>query len=282
MFWQMVTIEQTKLFKRWILWVELGLMALAAILATVGLYAILQVESGAEETAQLRALVTWPDGLFSSLSFAAGSNLGGILIVILAGAVTAQEYGWRTLQLWLSRGVPRPLLLAARFVALLPAVLLITLTPLLAGGLATAVFSQTMDGRIPFGQVEWVRLAWQSVGVAYTLLPYAGLAFMLAVLSRSTVVAIGGGLAYALLIEGIAIQLLSFAGGGWARVGQYLPAGLARSLLQTQSGLTVQVNGESAGVLFTDGTTAALGLALYTLVFLTLAILTFRKQDLGG
>jgi ABC-type transport system involved in multi-copper enzyme maturation permease subunit len=114
------------------------------------------------------------------------------------------------------------------------------------------------------------------------LLPYAALTFFLAIASRSTVVAIGGGLAYAMLIEGVLVQLLACVGGTWAKVSQYLPAGLSNSLAAlnrvsegASSGLVTQMDGLSSG-------TAVLGIALYTILFVGLALLAFRRQDLSG
>ncbi|MCB9007265.1 MAG: hypothetical protein H6656_07880 [Ardenticatenaceae bacterium] len=65
-----------------------------------------------------------------------------------------------------------------------------------------------------------------SIGrTAFTLLPYAALTFFLAVVSRSTVVAIGGGLAYAMLIEGCWFSFFAFVGGTWLKLGNICPPG---------------------------------------------------------
>jgi hypothetical protein len=96
-------------------------------------------------------------------------------------------------------------------------------------------------------------------------------------------VAIGGGLAYSLLLEGLFIQLLALVGGKLADVGLYLPAGLARSLLESNAGLTVEVGGATAPLATgLAPEVAAIGIALYTLLFMGLAMLAFQRQDLGG
>jgi ABC-type transport system involved in multi-copper enzyme maturation permease subunit len=201
MFWQVVTIEQTKLFKRAILWVELALLALGVIALHLLLYFALRVSGEAMAdpavAEQIKQTLVWPAGLENAANFAAGPNLGGLLLIVLVGAAVAQEYSWRTFQLWLSRGVPRPLLITGKFTALLLPIALFVLVPLVAGGVVTAFFSATILGAIPFGEVEWGSLLVGALKTAYSLLPYAGLAFFLAVLSRSTIVAVGGGLATA-------------------------------------------------------------------------------------
>ena len=175
MFRQMTIIEHNKIFKRTILWVELALLALGIAAVYTALFVILQNgESGQalppEELAQVEQILTWPMGLVNTLDFAAGPNLGGLLVIVLVGALTAQEYSWRTLQMWPSRGIPRPVFLGSKFVAFLLPALLIVLTPLLVGGAITAIFSQQLNGVIPFDQVAWAELGWGIVLTTYTLL----------------------------------------------------------------------------------------------------------------
>jgi ABC-type transport system involved in multi-copper enzyme maturation permease subunit len=282
MFKNMLLIEHKKLFGRAILWIELALIAVG-VLAINGLFFFISRVDESEMTAQLQQTLIWPDGLTQSVGLAAGPSLGGMLIVVLVGAITAQEYTWRTLQLWLSRGVPRSTFLAAKFVALLLPALLLVMVPLLVGGVTTAVFSQILLGHVPVEAVDWGHLALLTLATAYSLLPYAGLAFLLAVATRSTIVAVGGGLAYVLLLEGITVQMLAFAGGALAEVGRYLPAGLAQGLLALQGGMTVEVDGQMApAVQYLDPAWAAVGIALYSIVFVSLSIVIFRRQDLGG
>jgi hypothetical protein len=115
------------------------------------------------------------------------------------------------------------------------------------------------------------------------LLPYAGLAFFLAVATRSTMITVGGGLAYTLLLEGIVVQLLTFAGGGWAEIGKYVPAGLAQGMLILDRNATMTIDGQAAPpVQYLEPGAAAIGVAIYTVVFIALSILIFRRQDLGG
>lgn len=283
MFWNMLVIEQQKLFKRTLVWVELGLMGLGVAALNLLFFAITRLESSGAMSGQMAETLVWPAGLLQAVGLAAGPGLGGILIVVLVGAVTAQEYTWRALQLWLSRGVPRSTFLAAKFLALLLPILLLVLTPLLVGGLVTAVFSQLLLGEIPFNAVAWDDLALTTLATAFSLLPYAGLAFLLAVATRSIIATVGGGLAYVLLLEGITVQLLTFAGGAWAEIGRYLPAGLAQGMLQVGVSATVEVGGQAApSIQYLEPGVAAIGVALYSLAFIGLSVALFRRQDLGG
>jgi ABC-type transport system involved in multi-copper enzyme maturation permease subunit len=282
MYRQMVKIEQMKVFKRAIFRIELVLLALAVAALYIIAFVVLSGGSTGQMPPQsLEDSLTWPTGLTGALSVAAGPNLGGILMIVLVGALVAQEYTWSTLQLWLSRGVPRPVFLGAKFASLLVPAILLVLTALLVGGLISAVFSVHLLGELPFDQVDWGQLAREALQICYSLLPYAALTFFLAVISRSTVVSIGGGLAYTLLFEGIFLQLIGSLGGILGDIGRYLPGGLARGLLATDAGITVEIgDGSAAAMTYLEPGIAAIGIALYVLAFFSLSWLIFRRQDL--
>ncbi len=282
MFRQMVKIEQMKVFKRTIFRIELALMALAVAALYIIAFVVLTGGSAGQMPPQsLEESLTWPTGLTGSIGIAAGPNLGGILMIVLVGALVAQEYTWSTLQLWLSRGIPRSVFLGAKFASLLVPAILLVLTALLVGGLISAVISVHLLGALPFDQVDWGQLGREALVICYSLLPYAAMTFFLAVMSRSSVVSIGGGLAYTLLFEGIALQLIGSLGGILGEIGRYLPGGLARGLLATDAGISVEIGDAPAAVVtYFEPGIAAIGIALYVLVFISLSWLIFRRQDL--
>lgn len=287
MFWNLLIMEQTKLLKRAMLWIEIGLLALLVVAFPLLLFTALRSAPASAQfpedvRAQLQQMVTWPVGLTTVLSFASGNSLGGLLLIVLVGAVTGQEYTWRTLHLWLSHGASRAGLLAAKFTALLLPIALIVLTPVLIGGALTAYFTVVLNGALNPAGMDFSQLVLDIARTAYTLLPYAALAFLLAIATRSTVAAIGGSLAYSMLIEGVLMQILQFIGGAIATITIYLPAGLAVGLMGGPSA-HVSVNGQTAAPLaYLDPVPAALGIALYTIIFVGLAMWTFRRQDLTG
>jgi ABC-type transport system involved in multi-copper enzyme maturation permease subunit len=288
MFANVLGIEWTKLVRRRLLWVEVGILTLLVVVFEALLYAVFQANGAGGQMVPdaregLAALITWPGALSNLLSFATGSSLGGLLVIILVGAVTAQEYTWRTLHLWLSRGTSRALLLVAKAIALVPTFFLFVLTPLVVGGALTAVFTVWQKGALDLSQVSAVQLGLSALRTAYSLFPYASLTFLLAVFSRSAVTAIGGGLAYALLVEGVVVQIFALAGGTLAQVGQYLPGGMAAGLMQAnRTGGALVVNGQRVVQHYLDPNIAAVGIALYTVLFVGLAIWAFRRQDLSG
>lgn len=115
-----------------------------------------------------------------------------------------------------------------------------------------------------------------------TILPYIGLTFLVAVLTRSTAAAIAAGLAYALVVENILVQLLGLAGGIWAEVARYAPGSLAAALMQTNLRLVEIDMGTGVNAGLPGPWAAAGGITLYTMAFLGLSLWAFRRQNLTG
>ena len=284
----LLSLENTKLTRRAMLWIEIGLLALVTVAMFLGMYAAysgpMQADPAAKQEQDIVAgYITWPGALLQTLSLAGTSGLGGLMLIVLVGAVAAQEYTWRTLHVLISRGVPRTTLLAAKFLVLLVPVTLFVVVTLLIGALLTALFTLQIRGGIDLAQIDFGALALAGLRTMYTLLPYGALTFMLAVVTRSTVAAIGGGLGYALLLEVVVMQILSLIGGVFGQIWKYLPAGLSSSVLSLNrvtvlSGLAA--NGEPTASGMVDPNLAAVGIALYVLVFFGIALWAFRRQDL--
>ena len=291
MFGRMFAIENRKLFKQSIVWIEAALMVGIVIVVQVVMFVASRLEAtgsgeqGSKALEQMLEMVTWPGSLVMSLSLAGGAALGSMLAIILTGAVVTQEYQWRTLHLWLGHGVSRGVYALARFAALLLPVLLMVCLALLAGALVSAIFTVQAAGGLPLAQVNWVQLGLSVLRAAYSVLPYVALTFWLGVATRSAVVAIGGGLAFSLLFENVVAQLLVLLGGGAAELVRYLPASMANAVMQLNQAIVAAPTGApetSTGLPAPDITLAVIGIALYTLVFFALGALSLRKQDLTG
>ncbi|MCA9926858.1 MAG: ABC transporter permease subunit [Anaerolineales bacterium] len=293
MFWRMITIEQQKLTRRAMFWVEMGLLLLIVVAFFGGIFGIRQAllngvdTSGSDgglvitgiDVEMATDLLTWPLGIATGFSIVNG--VGTFLIIILAGTFVAQEYGWRTVQLWLTRGVPRPVVMLAKFTAVTIVTFIFVMLVALMGTGITAVFSQSYLGNIPVDTIQWGQLILSIFLGTVALLPYAALAFFLGVVSRSTVVAIGGGLAFTSLIEPLLGSLAQFLDGRWAAFAGYLPNQL-HGVLSSQlaeissSGLPVTAAGDINMI------TAVSILTLYVVLFVGAAVVVFQRQDVGG
>ncbi len=273
MYWGVLTAEQTKIFRRRILWVEMGILMAAALFILAVSYTVV---SKPEQVSD----ITWPGAL--PLLLRQFTNMAGLFVVILVASVVAQEYAWRTLHLLLSRGIPRLVLLLAKFSAVILPVLLIVVAPLLVGIPVTGLFTLWLRGGLDGVQLDPGGFSLAVLAAVYVLLPYAAGAFALAILSRSTVTAIGAGVAFA-LVENVGLQLLHEAGGMAVQVAQFFPAMLMGGVLR---GLTPPAASQAATTVqppvYLDPVPAAAVVALYTALFLAVAGHSFMRQDLTG
>ena len=269
MFLKLLSIENTKIFRRSVIWVELflfiGLTALAYLLIgltspdanSISLLAVLDVKTS------------------SVLQVTTGNSVGGLLFVVLVAASTASEYGWGTINLLLSRGAPRPLVMLAKVLAQVIPALLIVIFPLFGASVVSAFLTLAQKGSLSsISQVDWKSLAEGILLSAYTLFPYGLLAFLLATLTRSTIFSIAFAGGFSLIGENLLVGLLLALGGQFGRIIYYLPMGLARGLL----GAVHPV--DSAG--FLSPGLSAVGILLYSLVFLGLSIWIFQRQDMSS
>jgi len=282
MFWDILWIENQKNLKRKLLWVELILLIVFVVFVFSFLYITLKgtpegVTITDADMTKIPQLISWPGSLAFSLRFAAGSKL---LLIIFVGAVTASEYVWRTYQMWLSRGVPRTLLLGTKFISLCLPILLVVIGALIAGGLISAIFSLSINGDLYLEQINFWRLGLDVFRTAYTLLPYVGFTFLLAVATRSAVAAIGICTAYGLIVESLLSQTLLMLPGRFGQIAQYLPANLMQSVLN--SGWTPPALADEIMPGLLAPIPAIAAIAVWTLTFVVLAIQIFQRQDFAG
>lgn len=281
----MLKVEFKKLYRRRLVWVEMAILAGLIAVFFMALFLMYQADALPEEMGDIKDTIAWPDAFVTSLEFANGQNLGGLLVVILVSMVVAQEYNWDTFSLWLRQGVNRHTVLLAKFIALCSAVVLLTLTPLLAGGLVSALITPSLDGELAPADIDFAEVALSALRTAYTLIPYLSLTFMVAVLTRSLAFSIGVGVGYALILEGLVSQLMMVIGGLPAKIAMYLPGQMAAAIGELNRGIeqTAIEAQEAEGAIhleYLDPTLAAIGIAIYAALFIGIAFWAFRNQDL--
>lgn len=277
MFWNILRMESDKVFRRRLLWVGLPIAIVPMVIAFIAFFSV-------DHSAAFARYWVWPGGLTSALAFADGYSPGygyaAYLLAVVVGVVTAQEYSWRTMQLWLSHGIPRPMLLLAKFVLALAAVMLTTLAFLLAGGLISIVLTFQPHGATNGSTLDLAALVLSYLRTCYGMLPYVALTFLLVVISRSAAVAITGLILFMLAIELPLTGLLPLLGKGFARVAQFLPAGLAQAMNEQNYSVahlpvtTLVSAGHPSQAL------AAVCIAAYTLVLGGISLWLFQRQNL--
>ncbi len=167
--------------------------------------------------------------LLAGLSF---YNWIGVLVYAVIGAViAAYDYPDRTLQLWLGRGMGRPRLWSAQLVAMMFFGLLaacFTVASLLALGVLSRF---VIFGTVESSSLDLSALLPVTLRAFWSGLPYLALALLLAVVSRSPLVAAAGTFVYGCVFERLALQ----AGGRFPAFVRYLPASLSQVLLASNA-----------------------------------------------
>src|SRR5579872_741368 len=277
MFWNVLHLESDKVFRRLLLWVGL-VIALAPMI--IFLFIAFNAGRGVIPT----NVLIWPGGIATVLAFAngyfPGVGYGVYLLAVVIGMVTAQEYSWRTMQLWLSHGIARPLLLGMKFLLALLVVMLIVLAFFLVGGIISIVFAYQLQGTVDFSHVDVLQLLLSYLRTVYGMLPYAALTLLMVVVTRSAAAAIGGLVLFMLAIELPLSLLLPLLGTNYGRIAQYLPAGLAQTM-NIQNDIAAKMVVQT---LVSSGQPSPLAavicIAAYTLLFFGIALWIFQHQNL--
>lgn len=282
MFWNVLLNENSKILNRKLFLVEIVLLVLIVVGLLLALYITVETDRNGEgllsgERSMLLKTLTWPDAWSNVIRLVGWDGFGPIFLIILVGAVAGQEYTWKTMNIALTHGIPRPLLLIAKFTALLATGMMIVLAAVAAGGITTGAFSTLFNGTLNLNQFDLFEVSMSFARAVYTLLPYGCLALLLAVASRSTVLAISGGLFYVVVLESFITSGAGMLGERVAHLAQYLPGGLANSLLTLNN---ASLGMESSSQLSTiSPLLAVVGIAVWSLLFLGLSLIIFQRQD---
>lgn len=268
MFLRLFAIETRKTFKNPGLWI--GLAGVIFLLACATLFRHAPILNGyADSSGGLEK------DLLSGLAFF--NQIGILAYAILSAGIAAFDYVDRSLYLWLTRGVTRLTLLAARVTAILFFGLLLVCVSVIAvvglSALSRGLFFGTVD-TFNFNPAALLpaalRLFWSS-------LPYLALTVLLAILSRSPFFAAGGTILYGSVVEPLAPSL----GDRFPWLIRYMPASLSQVLQNGVLALDHNALPISPDAIMTQGQT----IFVIGITFLLLSIASFvifSRQDLGG
>lgn len=168
------------------------ILALIMVLAVGAFYVALAIAASViSDPASTEESLKLPNIFENGMQIA--TLLGFILSIVLASGLVGNEYGWNTIRPLLARARSRSALLSAKWIT----VLLYSVGLYLLGLLATIAFSAGSSAIIgEFESVDATLLSEWAVAFGRVLisqLPYAALAFMMALITRSNAVGIGLG-----------------------------------------------------------------------------------------
>jgi ABC-2 type transport system permease protein len=204
------------------------------------------------------------------------STIGAAIVLCIGALSTASEYGWITVQTILVQGPNRRAVLGGKFIALGIVSLVVTVIVFLAAG-ATSLVLVSVDGSPAFWPsasdlLRGFAAAWCILGV------YTALGMVLGVILRSPAAAIGGGIAYVFVVEGLLTEFLANT-GVVKEVLKFLPGvaatGMTRAFSYTYAGL-------AQAPTLVDGTRGSIMLIAYLAVFVIVGLAVFQRRDVGA
>ena len=285
---RLMQVEYFKLRKRMMTWI------LAAILVglVVLLYSVLWSVSGRVETFGDRNRFTGADlrrALFLQASVPFSLQIvaifGSILAMILASGAAGSEYAWGTVRLTATAASGRLRLIAAKLIVVF-AMIVAGAVLAVAVGLALSSLITVSNGGADFSFVTraWVGHQFAAMGrTLFVMMPYVTLAYAAAVVGRSTLAGVGAGIGSA-FIEPVVSNLMRLGTGFWHGVPNFLLNANVQVIMAQNSLPEVANFGPSKRELASRGansvTEAAIILALYTVGFIALAFVVYRRRDI--
>lgn len=262
--------ELFRLARRWMPRVLLLILAAGVVLLYGLLWTVVETQA---EDVELRDSLRI--GATTEFGLLLVSQLGTILAVIMAASLIGTEFGWGTIRTLLPRARTRSALLGAKLVALLLFVsLLVVLGYATAVGMSALVTSFA-DLERNTGTNFLGRSLASVARTIYTMLPYAALAFLVALWARSNAAGIGVGLAVYFL-EDLILFFISVAGDAL----DWVP----RALLSENVDALLVHNDVSGGIAppldLPNAWQAAGVVGFYIAAFLALAFWIFRRRDI--
>ena len=216
--------ELTKLAKRKMTWILLGVMVVYFCLIFFAIYGIAinpPERMPAEVQLQIEQTIQFP-GAFDTIYSTAG-DIMVLLLIILAASSIGSEYGWGSIRQILVRRGQRYQLVLSKLMSFI-IIMVIGLVLALLTGFVLAVITSNM-----LGNIEWGFLTASFIGglaenfgwTLFTLLPFIMLATFFAFLGRSPIAGIGGALGF-YIIEAILVGILSQSAGWLGEIPSYL------------------------------------------------------------
>jgi ABC-2 type transport system permease protein len=270
-----------RLMTRVLLFVLLGiLIILYLLLLAVSKVAI--PAHGPAEIGEIQNLLGLPLAIPFALTIL--SSFGSVLAVILMASSVGNEYNWRTIRTVLICSESRFKLLGAKLISTGILVLMGLVIGLATGFImslvTTAIGGYSFDFSFATGGYLWDQFLqfWRTL---FVLIPYVLLGFLFAIVGRSAMPGIALGIGI-LFLETLVTTFMRLAGGWIANVPDYLLAANIRaitSLAGLPEGFNQGMGAGNAAAQMPGVTHAFVTLAIYCLVFVTLAFYLFRKRD---
>ena len=271
-----VTAELLVLRKRTSTWI---LLAIWPTLALVFAYVVPYVTYLNDSTAQPLTDML-PQRLVGNV-LVGFPFFGGVFALMLGVLSFGSEYGWGTLRTLFTQRPGRLQVFGAKLLALAVALIPFVLVVFAVGALASSVIALREGADVTWPSA-WLVLRGLAAGWLI-LAVWAAFGVLLAVLSRGTALAVGIGILYALVIEGLLSALASQVSVIDRLVEFFLRAN-AYSLVAKLGVAAGDVSDNGPGSFsgpFVGGGQALLVLASYAIAFIVVSGLVLRRRDVA-
>jgi ABC-2 type transport system permease protein len=272
-----ISAELMILRKRTATWVLLGLWAaMAAFFAYVLPYADYRNQNGVGRQSSLNELLPhqFVGNVLGGFPF-----FGGVLVLILGVLTLGSDFGWGTLKTLFTQRPGRLQVFGAKLIAVG-----IVLVGFVVASFGTSAISSFIIASREDASTAWPALSTlaQGVGAAWLIMAvWASLGVMLAVISRGTALAIGIGILYGLVIEGLISALLDTVDTLQPLIKVLLRAN-GYSLVAAVGASTADARENGPGSFsgpYVGGTQSLLVLALDLAIFVAIAATLLRQRD---
>jgi ABC-type transport system involved in multi-copper enzyme maturation permease subunit len=274
-----VTAELLVLRKRASTWILLGSWAaLALFFAYLLPYVTYLGDGGGPIQADLADLLP---ARFGSSVLGGFPFFGGVFALMLGALAIGSEYGWGTLRTLFTQRPGRLTVFAAKLIAVAAALVPFVLVVFLLGAVASYAIAES-EGATASWPSAWLLV--RSAAAGWLIMAaWAALGIGLAVVSRGTALAIGIGILYALVIEGLLsafadqVSLLAPFVEFFLRANAY---SLAAALGVGAEDMATNGPGSYGGP-FVDGVQALVVLGAYASAFILLSAFLLRRRDVA-
>ncbi|HYM49578.1 MAG TPA: ABC transporter permease subunit [Candidatus Limnocylindrales bacterium] len=271
--------DTLKIRKRTANWILLAVLLLILVFLdyVVGFIVLKNPPPGFRSTVPASTLIreTYPENLVPNV-ISGMLTIGAAILLIFGALSTASEFGWLTVQTILVQGPTRRAVLAGKILALAVVSLLVTII-LFAAAALTSYLLVTISGVSSSWPAATTLL--RGMGATWFILGvYTAFGMALGVVFRSTAAAIGGGLTYVFVVEGILGLVLGNA--DWAKeILKFLPGEAATAVSRL---FPYSFTGLEQRAPLIDGTRGLITLGVYLVAFLVISLVVFDRRDVGA
>ena len=280
----MLAAELLKVRGRWLPWILWFVLVAVLALTIFGPYSSWQGGGGFLEDIERQAFVL-PWSLTSILDTI--QSLGSILLGIVAASLVGTEYSWGTVRSCLVRGQSRSRFLLTKLTGLATLGFVFLIAAFAAGLVFTLITTRLADQPVTLNVPDGPsppEVPLMFLRSAFSVLPYALLAFLLAELFHSTAAGVGGGLVY-VFVEGILLAILGNIGGVAADMRLLLIGHNVNSVMELNrigsesvfAGLILRPQPEASDLL--PAAQATLALLAYCFFLAGTALWLFQRRD---